>query len=423
MPTPPDPTLKINPAGNDAQEAYARADTRETFYYGGVGSGKTTGGIMRLARHIFDWNPGETIAIVTPTVPMMRSVIIPELKKWGLYSEDIENKSEHTLQYPNGTTVLLESASNLQKVERLRGLNLAGAWLDEIGEHYRETYEILGDRLRTGEYRNLWGTGTPKGKTWVYDETVAPLLSSGDEPAPGVESHTVEQGELLRGEDTTVIKGVSTRANRVTPEDYKDAREEQYAGHTLQQEFYGRFVSPEGLVYDWYDDNEHVTEDRPEDYNRAIYGVDWGFNAPAAAVAVLEHGPDGEHYTVAAEEYVRGSTVAELAETVTDLVERFGTGPVYCDPAEPASVESFRRSGLSAKAADNDVLPGLQYVTQHRDRLQVHSSCRNLRNEIQTYEWKDEESEKPVKANDHLLDALRYALFTDRQHSESFMVM
>jgi len=86
---------------------------------------------------------------------------------------------------------------------------------------------------------------------------------------------------------------------------------------------------------------------------------------------------------------------------------------VYCDPAEPASIEQFQRRGLRAESADNDVIPGIQHVTAQRHGLQVHETCRNLRNEFGGYEWKDEGEDKPVKANDHALDALRYALFSD----------
>jgi PBSX family phage terminase large subunit len=395
--------VTIKPNGNDAQRAFVEADRKETFYFGGVGSGKTVGGVMRLARHIFEWNPGEQLAIITPTAPMMRNVILPELRKWDLYREDWHNKGENRLRYPNGTTVILESASNLQKVERLRGLSIAGAWLDEIGQHYEETYHVVGDRLRTGDYRNLWGTGTPKGKNWAYRECVEPLLHNDD-----VTERPVADGTLLQDDYISAIYGVTTDANRATPEDYKAARKRQHEGHSYKQEILGQFAEPEGLVYGWFDDS-HLTTDVP-DYERAIYGVDWGFNSPAAAVACLET-DDGWH--IADEIYVRETTAQDLADAVGGLVDEYGTGKVFCDPAEPANIETFQRRGINAEAAENDVLPGIQHVTSERHGLSIHERCRNLRNEISGYEWKDGEEDKPVKANDHALDALRYALFSD----------
>lgn len=401
-------TVRIDTQGNDAQEAFVKAETKETYYFGGVGSGKTTGGIMRLARHIYEWNTGETIAVVTPTVPMLRNVILPEMKKWGLFEEEWYTSTENRIDYPNETTVILESAANLQKVERLRGLNLAAAYLDEIGQHYAETYHVLGDRLRTGNYRNLWGTGTPKGKNWAYTECVKPLL---DDDA--TEYETVENGTLLRNDYLTTLKGISTRANKVTPDDYKASRERQHEGHSYKQEIEGKFVEPEGLIYPWFGE-EHLTETTP-DYGRALYGVDWGYNSPAAAVAVCDTG-DGFH--VADEIYTSELTVQDFADRVAQLVDTYGVGKVYCDPAEPANIETFNRRGLNATAAKNDVLPGIQHVASERHGLTVHERCRNLRNEFAAYEWKDSVEDRPVKANDHLMDCLRYCLFSDDTGTE-----
>jgi len=334
------------------------------------------------------------------------------LEKWGLYDEDWHAKTENRLEYPNGTDVILESAANLQKVERLRGLNIAAAWLDEIGEHFEKTYHVIGDRLRTGEYRNLYGTGTPKGKNWVYDECVAPL-----ENDPDATTTPVESGQMLANEHMTAIKGVSTRANRATPEDYKDSRERQHSGHSYKQEIQGEFVDPEGVIYDWWD-SELVTHELPEDYTRTLYGVDWGFNSPSAAVVILETS-DGYH--IADELYARGLTTQDLAGELDSLVSEWGTGPIYCDPAEPANIETLRRAGLNVKQAENDVLPGIQCVTSNRHGLTVHEQCRNWRNEIQGYEWKGDGADKPVKANDHLMDAMRYALFTDASGTDAGM--
>mgnify|MGYP005856280187 CR=1 FL=1 len=395
--------VRIDTNGNAAQRAFVEADTRETYYFGGVGSGKTTGGVMRLGRHIYEWNPGETLAIVTPTVTMLRNVIIPELQKWGLYDEDWHTSTENRIDYPNGTTVILESAANLQKVERLRGLSIAAAWLDEISQHYAETYYVLDDRLRTGNYRNLFGTGTPKGKNWAYEETVESVRATDHD------EWSVEGGTVIQNDHTTTIYGVSTEANRATPEDYKESRKRQHEGHSFKQEVLGEFVEPDGLVYGWFDAEDHVVDEHPE-YDRMLYGVDGGFNSPAAALAIADTG-DGYH--VADEVYLREATADDYADAVGSMVDAFGTGPIYCDPAEPASIEAFRRRGLNAKKAQNDVVPGIQRVTAERHDLTVHTNCRNLRNEFTSYEWKDDSGDDPVKANDHALDSLRYALFSD----------
>jgi PBSX family phage terminase large subunit len=394
--------LVVNFNGNAAQEAFVRDRNAETAYIGGVGSGKTVAGLMRLARHIFEWNPGEQLAVVAPTVPMLRNVIIPEMRRWGLLGQDqIEYRSsENLISYPNGTRVILESANNARKIQRLEGLNIAAAWLDEVAQHEHRTYLVVGDRLRTGEYRNLFATGTPKGYNWVYDEFV---------DLDGAEEEPVEDGSILRTDHTTTIRGVSTRANRATPDDYVESRERQHTGQSYQQEIEGEFVKFKGLIYPWFGD-EHIVDTPPDDYDEVVYGVDWGHNNPAVALAIVRA---GDSWTIADEWYERRCTVNDHSRAVESLVDEYGEGAIYCDPAEPANIEQFRRDGLAAKPAENDVTPGIQHVASLADDLRVARHCQNVRNEFNQYQYKDDgESDDPLKQHDHAMDGTRYALFS-----------
>ena len=74
-------------------------------------------------------------------------------------------------------------------------------------------------------------------------------------------------------------------------------------------------------------------------------------------------------------------------------------------------------------AADNAILPGIDLVTTllHpvelrpgliRPSLRIHASCRNLRRELVSYVY-DDKTGKPVKENDHAVDAFRYGLYTE----------
>jgi PBSX family phage terminase large subunit len=394
--------LELDFNGNAAQEAFVRDRNQETAYIGGVSSGKTVAGLMRLARHIFEWNPGEQLAVVAPTVPMLRNVILPEMRRWGLLGQDgIEYRSSaNRIDYPNGTRVILESANNARKIQRLEGLNLAAAWLDEVAQHEHRTYRVLGDRLRTGEYRNLFATGTPKGYNWVYDEFADIDVD---------ERRAVADGQLIRNAHTTTIQNVSTRANQANPADFVASRERQHSGQSYQQEVEGAFVKFEGLVYPWFGD-EHLVDSAPDEYDEVIYGVDWGHNNPAVILAIVR---EGEQWTVADEWYERRCTVQDQSRALDALVDDYVPGRVYCDPSEPANIEQLRRDGHTARKAENDVTPGIQHVTSLRDSLRVARHCQNVRNEFNQYQYKDGgNSDDPLKQHDHALDALRYALFT-----------
>lgn len=396
----PATTITITTDEHPAQQAFVDDQNTETGYIGGVGSGKTAGGVFRAGRHISDWNEGHTGIIVSPTASMGRNVIVPELRKWGLLDKPgVEhNRSENRIEYPNGSTILLESANNDRKIERLRGLNLAWAWMDEAAYHPEKVYQILSDRLRVGDYRNLFVTTTPRGFNWVYD-----VFGDTD----GIE-RAIADGRMLRDDTTTSIIGVSTRANPGNPEDYIEREERQHAGESYQQEIEGEFTEFEGLIYRWFDD-DNLVEEPPETYDETIYGVDWGHNNPSVIIALVR---EGEMWTVVEEWYETRQTVNDHSRALDDMQERWGSGAVYCDPAEPANIEQFQRDRFDAYAAQNDVIPGIQYVTSQRENIRVVENCQDTRNEFAQYQYRDGDTEQPAKANDHIMDALRYALFT-----------
>jgi len=105
-------------------------------------------------------------------------------------------------------------------------------------------------------------------------------------------------------------------------------------------------------------------------------------------------------------------------DTIIGELERmesaYGPGPIYCDTNEPRAIEQLKREGFDARKADKAVETGIRYVSSIRDTLNVARSLTNLRSEFGSYQYKDGgDSDNILKENDHLMDAMRYALFTD----------
>jgi len=387
-----------------AQTIFVDDRNAETGYVGGVGSGKTAAGVVRAKRHVEEWNVGAKGAIVSPTVPMLRNVIEPELRKWGLL--DVPGaeyrRSENRIEYENGSTLILESANNDRKIERLRGLNLAWAWMDEAAYQPRKVYNVLSDRLRVGNYRNLFATTTPRGFNWVYDVFA--------DAVPDTPARDLPDGGAYRSDTTTSVLGVSTRANPAHPDDYIERQERQRSGEAFEQEIEGEFVAFEGLVYKWFDRSNRVTVDElPETWDRTIYGVDWGGAAPTAIVALRQSGDD---WFVVDEFYERRVVNETIASELDRMEQRHGRGPVYCDSAEPRAIDALSREGFDARESEKAVETGIRYVDSLRDRLFVVEDCQHVIDEFNTYRYKDG-SDDVLKEHDHALDALRYALFTD----------
>jgi phage terminase large subunit len=141
-----------------------------------------------------------------------------------------------------------------------------------------------------------------------------------------------------------------------------------------------------------------------------IYGQDFGYNVASALLRI---------------EFFEGALywdelLYEQKLTTGDLIERYKsigmskTGNIYCDAAEPKTIEELCRAGYNAISADKDVTEGIRKVKSMP--LYITKRSANLLKEIKSYKWKTDREGKvldePVKFNDHALDAGRYGTFT-----------
>jgi len=375
-------------------------------YISGVGAGKTAAGVMRTALNATRWNPGEMGAIVAPTTTMIKDVIIPLMREWGLLDR-WTYKSTHTeepgLHTPEGGRILILSADNQRTIERLAGLNLAYWWIDEGARVPARAIEILEQRLRVGEYRNGYVTTTPMGYDHIYDFFI-------DEDAG--ETREYGAAKLHDTGDRLSILNVPTFVNPHTPEDFKEEMRGK-DGQIYDREVMGEFTDFEGLVYKWFGRDHRVARaDLPETWDRTLYGVDWGGSAPTAIVTIRKSGD--ELYVV--DEFYQSRVVNDtIVAELRDLFDTYGRGPIYCDTNEPRAIEQLKREGFPAREADKSVETGIRHVSSRRDALCVVDDCQHTVDEFNTYQYKDGgDSDRVLKENDHLMDALRYALFTDQ---------
>jgi PBSX family phage terminase large subunit len=375
----------------------ANTSHRYHNFTSGIGAGKTVAGIIRTVANALVWNPGELGMIVTPTSLGIKNVILPELSKWGILTEWEYNgprTEQPGLVAPNGTRILLESADNQRKIERLRGPSLAWFWMDEPNIIPEKAWRILTGRLRAGNYRNAFITGTPKGYNWVHEKFV---------------------DEETRLDEVNNVLGVPSYANPHLPLDYRRDILDDYEGSFYEQEVLGEFVTFEGLVYRWFDPDDHVLESTPSTdvFDEFIYGVDFGFDNPSAILAI---GKRGDEYVVLENFYESRCTEQDLAVEAATMQERWGPGRFYCDPSEPSAIQVFQNEGLNAQQAINDVTPGIRTVTRQQDSLQVTEACQAVRNEFRQYQYREDGTDDtPLKKNDHAMDALRYAIHTHEQ--------
>ena len=349
------------------QDEFLRGDKRYLGFVSGVGAGKTYAGIIRTFLNMERWNRGEMGAIVAPTRQMVVNVIIPEMRDLGLLDKWCYNSSysdEPGLHSPNGSRALILSADNQKTIERLRGLNLAWGWIDERTAVPERAKEILSQRLRTGNYRNLYETTTPKGKDDTYEFYVG-----------GVDARKRAFGEasIYECDDRLAIVGVPTRANPNTPEDYKDAMEQDMPEQIRAQEVQGQFVEiGSGILT-----REMLTAVGPDvlESNELSFhvGVDLGIEPNAkraesndtdyfAAAIVAHHRRHGEAFVIDVARK-RGLSLSQGVEWLREVVSGV--------PSPTINVESVHAQQYFLSAAKDAGLPvhGVDQSLKKEERL------------------------------------------------------
>jgi len=215
----------------------------------------------------------------------------------------------------------------------------------------------------------------------------------------------------------------TTYDNPNIPKDEIDRERATKPEDSFAQEYLADFRKMEGLVYKDFSRNRHIFDgntQRRETVSRLV-GVDWGWNNPSAVI-LIEKDSDG-HYWVSNEWYKREQTTEQIIEWTRGLK----SNAVYPDPAEPDRIQLMKNAGLNVRDVSKDVVAGIDTVREllKQGRLHIHKDCVNTIAEFETYRYEESrpdknEPEKPVKDNDHALDALRYVLHMDAQLADVY---
>ena len=211
-------------------EKYFRA------YVGGRGAGKTVCGANAAA--IEAGKRKCTGMCVAPTYKQLRDYVIPGLIE-ALGGAILSfNKSNYEMELINGSKILLRSAED---PDSLRGPSLSFVWLDESRSMPEEVWQIVIATLREdGRMGRLWTTTTPNGKQhWVYKKFVE------------------------EADDNFELIVSSSKDNPFLSEIFLQQLERDYGFGTWgQQELEGKFVDPEGSLFQRTDIN--ITDVVPE---------------------------------------------------------------------------------------------------------------------------------------------------------------
>jgi phage terminase large subunit len=356
---------------------------------GGAGSGKSYFATQKLILRAMQ-SPHRFLVLrkVERTIresvfKLFTSVLLEE----GLNEIVSINKTDKTIRFKNGSEIIFAGLDDPEKIKSIAGIT--GMWLEEATEFAEADFDQLDLRLRGlgSDYKQIVLTFNPiDHRHWLkrrFFDTIIPNAKCNKttylDNAFIDDEYKVKMGQL------------------------KEQDENLYNVYAL-----GNWGVPlKGLIYkEW---KPYARKPQGD----VVYGLDFGYNAPSGLVKVTF---DDEQIYIEELLYESNLTTYQLIERLREF--NLGEDPIYCDAASPDKIEELYNSGFNAQPADKNVTEGIEKVKSMP--MFVHEDSENLKKELQTYKWAQDKSgillDKPLKYNDHLLDAMRYAVYTHSKH-------
>lgn len=374
------------------QNTIAEDNTRFRVLNAGRRFGKTVLAVEEMMGVAFAEND-RRVAYIAPTFQQARDICWEQLKKRcaSIIIDANETQLKLTVKTQRGGTSVIFLKS-WDAIESLRGQMFHFLVIDEVAM-----------------MRNFW-TG--------WQEVLRPALTDTKGGAlfistPKGFNHFYDLYNLQNKEKSFKSFHATTFDNpHIDPAEVEEARK-QLTEDRFYQEYMADFRKMEGLVYKDFNRDVHLYDDTTarKPLSMVYAGIDFGFTNPTAIIKI-EHDVDN-HFWISYEWYKREKLMPEIIEQCRMIK----ANTYYPDPAEPDRIEELSRASINCHEVSKDVEAGIASVQTiiKQQRLHIHKDMVNIINEFETYRYEDARPDKnlperPVKENDHGLDALRYVI-------------
>lgn len=366
---------------------------RLNIWSGSVRSGKTITSLVRWINFI-QTAPRGRLLMVGKTERTLKRNILDDLQ--AMVSKKNYKKTSDGSINVFGRIIDLVGANDERAENKIRGATYCGAYCDEITLYPESFFKMLLSRLSV-KGSKLFGTTNPDSpyhwfKVDYLDNTKIDLKSF---------VFTIDDNPNL-------------------DEDYKINIKKEYSGMWFKRFILGLWVQAAGAIYQNYSEEKNMIENIRNVFDRYFVGIDYGINNPTTFVLVGRY--EAKYYVIK-EFYHDGRTQGQktdkyFAQKLKEFILNYNISEIFLDPSALSFKVELREININVSDAQNDVLNGIRKLSSILDnnRLFIHNSCSNLNREFQSYIW-DEKAQKkgedkPLKASDHVLDALRYVIYT-----------
>lgn len=308
------------------------------------------------------------------------------------------HRSEHYVQIGSNTYYCF-GANNESSQDVLQGLTAAGAYLDEVALMPKSFVDQAIGRCSVEGSRYFFNCNPAGPYHWFKTE----FIDKADEKKAFLLHFTMD-------DNLSLSKRVKDRFKRM------------FSGVFYKRYIMGLWVMAEGVIYDMFSEDIHKVPTVDRKYTQFYISIDYGTQNPTTFG--LWGLFDGVWYKVK-EYYYDGRTEGRQKtdeEYYKDLVE-FAQGyqivKVIIDPSAASFITTIKKKGqFVVKKAKNDVLKGIRNTATalKKQMVMFNDCCTETFREFSSYVWDEKAAErgedKPLKQNDHCMDADRYFINT-----------
>ena len=386
-------------------------------FFGGYGSGKSKTSLQEIFLRALE-NPKGTGLLTAPTLQQLKRTTLKTFFNEVCPPPIIEryNKADGEIVLANGFTFYTIPSDD---EEKLRSINAGLIHMEEASGIKRSIYDQLLTRIRDPFVKHKYfAVCSNPDLGWIKEVFV----------------NNEKRKNPLHPEHDDFNKHIQTfiwetKLNTYLPPDFIEINAKGKPEWWIKRYLLGSFEHSEGMVYPNFSKTVIEPFDIPDTWERFV-ALDHGLRNPTAVMFGAIDPDKGIAY-IYDEYYEPNRTVPEHAKHIKPKVEKIPYGRLRfmvidpsarnkTDPINGKSVQGlYQEYGLFFMEANNAIEAGLLKVNSYinNERIKIFNTCINVIKEGFNYKFPevtmDNEKnldEKPIKHNDHAMDALRYAL-------------
>ena len=363
-----------------ATKKLLKLDKRIRGIAGGTSAGKTIS-ILQILIDQAQTNSGILISVVSESYPHLKRGAMRDflaiMEATGYFREDEWNKTESTYSFSNRSKIEFFSADQPGKV---RGPRRDVLFMNEANNIDYESF----DQLRIRTKKTIWLDWNPTNEFWWYTDIL---------PNYKVDFLTLTYLDN-EGLDASIVQDIESH---------------KHNKNWWQVYGKGQLGEVESRIYkDWV-----IIDHIPHEAKLERRGLDFGYsNDPTALIDIYRYNGG---LILDERLYRKGLSNKDIADFLNSTTDPETL--VFADSAEPKSIDEIGSYGvpiLAAQKGRGSISQGISYIQDQR--ISITKKSVNLIKEYRNYLWQTDkngkQTQQPEGGNDHLLDALRYALET-----------